>query len=767
MKKVYNLSSFILFLLFFCGSINAQQGCSLSSTNNLYGYGCGYGDEIQDFEIDGIANNGTGCSSNGYYTYYTAPSWTLQIGQTYTWSATTGSPWLDQGLAVWIDLNNDGYFSSVEQLVNSSPAINHSGSITIPYLANAGAGHRMRVRCDYWTYISNTNNTACEGNGPPNYNWYYGETEDYDVYLLPPSTPCSGTPLSNSVVTPTAAICPNTGAYLALATTYTVSGLTYQWQASTQSSMGVWNNVGTSGMTYYNPALSGSTWHQVVITCTNSNQSVTAMVGLVEVQDATIDSVPYFEGFEGIIEENQLPNCSWMATNLGSEAFTYTSSSTWDNRIPRNGNNFASFYYWPGGTNTFYSNGIYLNAGVTYSASMWYTTNMYGDDNWEDLSMLIGPNQNNTGQDVIATTGGPAIAAQYKSLSNTFTVASTGVYYVAIEATANTNAYSYYLTWDDLEITAPCSINAPVMNLSSNQYTICAGDPITLSASGADSYSWDTGENTGIISPNLQGSHLFVVTGTSTLTGCSGQQSAFITVNPKPFVAVVADKPKVCSGEPVNLSVVGNAQNYNWSGTGGIGNFQTVTPAVTTVYSVQGTNSFGCQSSAGITISVTPSPVLTADASETTICHGDYVVLTGTGAVTYQWLSNTGFVQSNPAIVQPAASVQYTMIGTDVNGCKGTAYVSVEVAGCSGLGETGKLSGIRVFPNPGAGVYTLRLPNNAASTLEVADIVGRVVYTNSNITNLQSVDISTLANGVYYFRVRSADNTEVIRVLKN
>src|SRR4249919_2239993 len=120
----------------------------------------------------------------------------------------------------------------------------------------------------------------------------------------------------------------------------------------------------------------------------------------------------------------------------------------------RTGNNFASFYYWPGNTNSFYTNGIYLNAGITYSASVWYTTNQYGDDNWEDLSILAGPNQGSTGQFVVATTPGAAIAATYKSLSNTFTVASTGVYYFAVRTTVNTNSYAYYLSWDDLEIIA-------------------------------------------------------------------------------------------------------------------------------------------------------------------------------------------------------------------------------------------------------------------------------------------------------------------------
>src|SRR5688500_6490672 len=81
---------------------NAQSRCAITATNNLYGWGCGYGDEITDYELNGILNS-SGCSSNGFYTYYTSPTWSLQIGQTYTWSASTGGSWLYQGFAIWID----------------------------------------------------------------------------------------------------------------------------------------------------------------------------------------------------------------------------------------------------------------------------------------------------------------------------------------------------------------------------------------------------------------------------------------------------------------------------------------------------------------------------------------------------------------------------------------------------------------------------------------------------------------------------------------
>ena len=63
------------------------------------------------------------------------------------------------------------------------------------------------------------------------------------------------------------------------------------------------------------------------------------------VAGTTTNTVPYFEGFEGITQNNQLPNCSWMATSPGTICLTYTGTPppTVYNRIPKSGTKFGSF----------------------------------------------------------------------------------------------------------------------------------------------------------------------------------------------------------------------------------------------------------------------------------------------------------------------------------------------------------------------------------------------------------------------------------------
>jgi len=66
-----------------------------------------------------------------------------------------------------------------------------------------------------------------------------------------------------------------------------------------------------------------------------------------------------------------------------------------------------------------------------------------------------------------------------------------------------------------------------------------------------------------------------------------------------------------------------------------------------------------------------------------TTCAGTSVVLTASGATTYTWSPGTGLSATTGATVtaSPTVTTTYTVTGTDVNGCAGTASVTVTVGG--------------------------------------------------------------------------------------
>ena len=119
------------------------------------------------------------------------------------------------------------------------------------------------------------------------------------------------------------------------------------------------------------------------------------------------------------------------------------------------------------------------------------------------------------------------------------------------------------------------------------------------------------------------------------------------------------------------LTEVLNLISYQWS-TGDTTSSINVTPNQTTTYYLTSNNGISsCTDSVTVTVN---SPVVNAGSNQS-ICHGDSVVLTASGADTYQW-SNAVI---NGQVFFPSSTQTYTVTGTNSLGCIATSQVSVAV----------------------------------------------------------------------------------------
>lgn len=182
---------------------------------------------------------------------------------------------------------------------------------------------------------------------------------------------------------------------------------------------------------------------------------------------------------------------------------------------------------------------------------------------------------------------------------------------------------------------------------------ICSGNTATLTATGANSYTWNPGGLTGSTVTVTPGSTtIYTVTG-SALTCTNATAAITLTVNPTPTISFSSTSyttcnytgpgsTTVCAGEPLTLTASsgGSLTNYTWTPGPLTGSVVTVTPTVTTTYTVNGTGS-GCPGSNTVAVTVsacscsgTALPALT---NGTTITGGNYVLnanATVTGTVT-------------------------------------------------------------------------------------------------------------------------------------
>lgn len=196
--------------------------------------------------------------------------------------------------------------------------------------------------------------------------------------------------------------------------------------------------------------------------------------------------------------------------------------------------------------------------------------------------------------------------------------------------------------------------------------SFCSGQNVTLTASGASSYSWSDGSISSSISVVNSGS--YSVTGTS--NGCSATSNVVnvnVTSAQPPTILSSSGSNSICNNTPVTLSG-STAQSYLWSNGQTTQNI-TVTSAGTYTLTVNYSN--GCTSSSSFTLQdgVAPTPQIVADGS-LTFCAGENVILTTVEPyVSYQW---NGYNSTLPfANIINSGSYSVTVTGAD--GCSGTS----------------------------------------------------------------------------------------------
>jgi hypothetical protein len=410
----------------------------------------------------------------------------------------------------------------------------------------------------------------------------------------------------------------------------------------------------------------------------------------------------------------------------------------------------ASTYTW--------SNGIVNNAAFTPSATSTYTLN--------------GTNICGTGSAIITVTVLPLppvfIIASTSTvcLGNSVTLNAGGALtYSWTNGISNNIAFSpgsstsYSVTGTDVNGCRNTAVQNIVVNplpsltVVPSSTAICIGSSVSLSGSGANTFTWSNGINNGVaFNPTI--TNTYSITGTNTITGCVSNLTPFtLIVNPIPVVGANISSTVVCAGSPVTVNGTG-ANTFTWSG--GVVNGSAFQPSVNSTYTVNGTNTItGCTSTnnAVVSISVNALPIVTSSVSNPAICLGGTTALFASGANTFTW--SGGIV--NTSVFSPTSTTSYSVNGTNtLTGCTSTnnaiqtitvnALPSVSINASSAnvcLGNTITLSGL----NANNYVWSNGLSNGAAFSPSISNIytvVGTNTLTGCSKTATQSIVVNSL-----------------------
>ncbi|MDC0459509.1 choice-of-anchor L domain-containing protein [Crocinitomicaceae bacterium] len=215
---------------------------------------------------------------------------------------------------------------------------------------------------------------------------------------------------------------------------------------------------------------------------------------------------------------------------------------------------------------------------------------------------------------------------------------------------------------------------------------ICVGDVIVLPVTSIEGY-------TGIWSPVIDNTQTTEYTFTPDAGQCASEQFVTVEVGP-PSTPTFDEIPAICSGIEISLP---SESLEGFTGTWS----PVINNLVTTTYTYT-PDADQCALTTDLTVEVLENPIISTG-DPVIACIGDIVTLFGSGAGsggTYSW--DNGVEDGVSFTV--TESLLYTVIGTDENGCIGTATIlvtglPVPIAGISASPESGGVPLDVIFTN--------------------------------------------------------------------
>ncbi len=269
----------------------------------------------------------------------------------------------------------------------------------------------------------------------------------------------------------------------------------------------------------------------------------------------------------------------------------------------------------------------------------------------------------------------------------------------------------------------------PVASITPSAPGICAGESVTLIASGGNNYSWNTGDNTAqiTVSPINNTNYDVLVTDGN---NCTATAAVTVMVNSVPAVTISLVNPAICVGESVTL-IASGGNSYVWS-TGDITAQITVSPNANTIYDVVATDANGCTAFASELLTVNALPTAVVSPANTTSCPGQTIILTASGGTIYNW--NTGD-NTESISVSPALITTYEVTVTDNNNCSATASATIDPT--AGLTVNTASENISCF-----GLSDGSITVNVSGGVPPFDFIWNDANQNQNRTNLYAANYS-------------------------
>lgn len=313
--------------------------------------------------------------------------------------------------------------------------------------------------------------------------------------------------------------------------------------------------------------------------------------------------------------------------------------------------------------------------------------------------------------------------------------------------------------------TATITVNAtpPTVIINPRNPSVCLGNPVTLTVSGANTYIWVPGNVPG-------NSFTFTPTGTTTIKvqgvagTCSnpGYDSVVVTTKLKP--SVTASSTTICAGQTATIQA-GGASTYLWNPSNSNNNpYTTIALSGNTIYTVTGTAANGCTNTATSTVTVTslPTTPTITRRNDTVFCN-----ITGTQ---YKWyLNNVLLTTTTTAFLKVTQNGSYKVEVVN-NNCTSLQSSAISVT-LTGIRNNTINVQFSILPNPNNGLFEIKITSllNKTYQLKLYNVTGQIISDDEiNVKvgeNSRNMNLVGIEKGVYFLSIIGEDGVATKSIL--
>lgn len=301
---------------------------------------------------------------------------------------------------------------------------------------------------------------------------------------------------------------------------------------------------------------------------------------------------------------------------------------------------------------------------------------------------------------------------------------------------------------------------------------LCLGDSVQLLATGGVIYTWDSDPSLSDLDiPDPWAfpisDKVYTVTAVDAF-GCVNSDEVAVVIVEAPEISAGLDV-EVCLGDSTQLEATGGVV-YTWEFDPTLSNFLIsdpwASPEVTTVYTVEGIDAFGCSNTDEVTVTVLPTPtppVLTVDSV--------FIISSIVDGIQWYLDEDELFGETNDSLnyVEIGENGEYWVLYTDENGCTVTSDRIDNPIFITDVGiQDNELAiELKLYPNPTSGLLNIEI-NEAIDRVVIYTMDGRIISQRENLAQgTHQFDLLELERGTYFMQFLKDNQSIVKQIVKH